>query len=307
MNQITDSVIMVRPVNFGFNPETAKDNAFQSEISGLNAQNSQDQALNEFDAFVDLLLSNGIKVDVVQDQIEPHTPDSIFPNNWFTTHEDGVVITYPMFSPLRRNERREDILDDLMKGVKGSKRYGFEYYEDSEKYLEGTGSMILDRTNKVVYACLSDRTHVEILEKFTVLRAYEKVFFYSTDKTGVPVYHTNVMMTLGEGFVLICMESIKDELEKKALVKKLKETNKEIIEISMDQMHQFAGNMIQLKNTSGKRFVVMSLQAKESLNSDQIAALESHGTILSPDLRTIETLGGGSARCMIAENFLIRT
>ncbi len=305
MNQITNSIVMVRPVNFGFNPETAENNSFQSKIEGLSAQETQEQALREFDDFVALLRDHGIEVKVVEDTADPYTPDSIFPNNWFTTHEDGVIITYPMFAELRQKERREDILDELGKGVTSVKRYGFEYFEEEGKYLEGTGSMILDRPNRIVYACLSERTHVEILEKFSVLRNYDKVFFYSVDKGNEPVYHTNVMMTLGEHFVVICMDSVKDEEERKALYKSFMETEKEVIEITFDQMYQFAGNMIQLRNSRGERFVIMSQVAKKSLTKAQIEKIEAHGKILSPDINTIETLGGGSARCMIAENFLV--
>lgn len=304
MNQITDRIVMVRPVNFGFNPETAENNSFQSKIDGLSAQKTQEQALSEFDAFVELLRSKGIDVMVVEDTADPYTPDSIFPNNWFTTHEDGVIITYPMYADVRRKERRDDVLEELAAGLKDSKRYGFEYFEDEDKFLEGTGSMILDRANRIVYACLSERTHVEILEKFCVLRNYKKVFFHSVDKEDEPVYHTNVMLTLGEHFAVICMDSVKDEKERELILNAFKETEKELIEISFDQMYAFAGNMIQLRNAKGERFVVMSQTAKNSLSTSQVEAIEKHGEILSPNIHTIETLGGGSARCMIAENFL---
>jgi hypothetical protein len=306
MKQITSRVIMIRPINFGFNPETAENNAFQSEIFGLKAQKAQSQALKEFDNFVELLRIEGIDVEVFEDNNDSFTPDSIFPNNWFTTHEDNVIITYPMFSENRRSERREDILDTIKPKNTKVKRYGFEYFEEEDKFLEGTGSMILDREHRIAYACLSDRTHVEVMEKFCVLRNYKKVFFYSFDKDGNEVYHTNVMMSVGESFVLICLDSVKDEDEKKVLLSHFTSTNKEIIDITFDQMHSFAGNIIQLKNKQGNRFIVMSQTAKDSLSVEQVDKLTSHGKIISPNINTIETLGGGSARCMLAEDFFIK-
>ncbi len=304
MNQITDKLIMVRPVNFGFNPETALDNAFQSQIEGLNSSAAQSKALKEFDEFVSLLENKGISVQVFEDRKDPFTPDSIFPNNWFTTHEDGTIITYPMYSESRRKERRDDILNSLASTVNKTKRYGFEYFEDEHKFLEGTGSMILDRENRIAYACLSERTNIELLEKFCVLKNYQKMFFYALDETGKKIYHTNVMMTLGENFALICMESVQDEEEQKKLRVSLEQSNKEIIEITYKQMNSFAGNMLQAKNKAGDRFVIMSNQALTSLNEDQINRIQRHGEIIAPILDTIETLGGGSARCMLAENFL---
>ena len=295
---------MVRPANFGYNEETAKNNSFQSKDVGLTSKEITTKAIEEFDAFVSLLRDHGIKVEVVQDTSSPIKPDAIFPNNWFTTHDDGTIVTYPMYAQARRTERREDVVDMLSGRIDASKRYSFEYFEDEHKFLEGTGSMILDRPNRIVYACLSERTHVEVLDKFSVLRNFNKVFFTSVDRNGAEIYHTNVMLTLGEDFALICMDSIKNEDERNALLKSFNDTGKELIDITYDQMESFAGNMIQLRNDMGERFVVMSLQAKNSLNAEQVKALENHGKILSPDITTIETTGGGSARCMIAEDFL---
>lgn len=305
MKQITNKVIMIRPINFGFNAETAENNAFQSQIEGLSSEDAQAQALKEFDAFVNLLKSNRIEVTVFEDTDDFYTPDSIFPNNWFSTHEDNVFVTYPMFSSVRRDERREDVLETIKPSNVKVKRYGFEYFEEEDKFLEGTGSMILDRENRIAYACLSERTHVEVLEKFCVLRNYRKIFFHSQDENGQYVYHTNVMLTIGEGFALICMDSIKDEEERKQLISSFKDTDKELIEINHEQMNNYAGNMLQLKNDLGERFIVMSLAAKNSLSENQLSTLEKHGTILAPSLKTIETLGGGSARCMVAENFFL--
>lgn len=304
MEQITNRVVMVRPANFGFNEETAKNNSFQSQNESLTSDEIAKKAIEEFDAFVSLLREHGVEVEVVQDTATPIKPDAIFPNNWFTTHEDKSVITYPMYAKLRQAERREDVLDQLTEGLSDVRRYGFEYFESEDKYLEGTGSMILDRPNKIVYACLSPRTHVDVLDKFAVLRDYKKIFFTSVDRAGGEVYHTNVIMTLGESFVVLCMESIKDEAERKMLMESLEATEKELVDISLSQVESFAGNMIQLRNAKGERFIVMSLQAKQALNDAQIEILERNGKILSPDITTIETSGGGSARCMIAENFL---
>lgn len=304
MTQTTNRIIMVRPANFGYNTETADSNGFQNKELGLSSQKIIEDAITEFDEFVDLLQAQGIIVQVLEDTKHPIKPDAVFPNNWFTTHQDGSIVTYPMYAENRRLERRQDLIDILGSNIPKIKRYGFEYFEEESKFLEGTGSMILDRTNKIVYACLSPRTNIEILDKFSILKSYQVVFFTAVDRKGSEIYHTNVLMTLGEEFVVICLESIKDPDEKKALLEHFKRTDKEVIEIDYDQMDDFAGNMIQLKNGSEYRFIIMSASAFQSLNSNQIEALENHGTIISPDLQTIEKIGGGSARCMIAENFL---
>lgn len=304
MSQITNRIIMVRPANFGYNEETAKNNAFQNADVGLSSKEIAENAVSEFDAFVKLLQDNHIEVEVIQDSASPIKPDAIFPNNWFTTHADGSIITYPMYATVRRLERNEAFLDELGKRVENSKRYGFEYFEEEDKYLEGTGSMILDRENKMVYACLSPRTNVEILDKFCILKGYKLVFFTAVDASGGEIYHTNVMMALGEKFVVICLDTIRDEDEKKYVKLAFEKTEKEIIEISLEQMNAFSGNMIQLKNSLEERFVIMSLQSKNSLTDIQLEKIARHGKILSPDISTIENTGGGSARCMIAENFL---
>ncbi len=305
MTQTTNRIIMVRPANFGYNTETADSNGFQNKELGLSSQKIIENAITEFDEFVKLLRGHGITVQVLEDTTHPIKPDAVFPNNWFTTHQDGSIVTYPMYAENRRLERREDLIDIIGSNIPKIKRYGFEYFEEESKFLEGTGSMILDRTNKIVYACLSPRTNIEILDKFSILKSYQVVFFTAVDRKGSEIYHTNVLMTLGEEFVVICLESIKDTDEKKALLEHFKRTNKEVIEIDYDQMDDFAGNIIQLKNGSEDRFIIMSASAFQSLNSNQIEALEKHGTIICPDLKTIEKIGGGSSRCMIAENFLL--
>ena len=293
---------MVRPANFGFNPETTANNAFQDNSGDRTAEEIKSLAIKEFDAFVEELRSKGINVKVYQDSDVPIKTDAVFPNNWVTTHGE-ILITYPMFSENRRLERSNEIIEDLKSEFGYSRQYYFEHYESEDKFLEGTGSMILDRDNKIVYACLSERTNIEILEKFSVLMRYTKIYFHSVDADDNPIYHTNVMMALAENFCIICMESIKDEKERIHVQTHLENTGKEIIEISYEQLNQFAGNMIQLKNENGDRYLVMSVQAYKSLDYSQIERIERHCEILHSPLYIIEQYGGGSARCMIAEVF----
>lgn len=300
-NQITSKIIMVRPANFGFNPETAVNNSFQSIDEEHSKKELSSIAIQEFDSMVQLLRDHGIEVLVWEDTQTPVKPDAIFPNNWFSTHADNSILTYPMYAEVRRLERREDLIESISNN---SRRYSFENYEAEGKYLEGTGSMILDREHKIVYACLSQRTNIEVLNKFSVLRGLKTVYFTSVDDNNEPIYHTNVMMGLGEKFAAICLDSISNEDEKNHVKQVLSDSGKEIIDLGYEQINNFAGNLIQLKNTSGDRFIIMSKQASESLTDEQRAALEKHGKILSPDISTIENTGGGSARCMIAENYL---
>lgn len=302
--QTTDTLLMVRPAHFGYNPETAANNAFQVDDKSLSAQEIQDKALAEFDLFVETLRAKGIKVIVVEDLTELHTPDAIFPNNWITFHQDGLIITYPMYAQKRRMERREDVIIGLANEYAITNHVRMEGHEAQNKFLEGTGSMILDRPNRLVYACLSPRTNLELLDEFAQITGYTPVVFHATDGQGQDIYHTNVMMALGETFVVIALDSIKDESERVLLLQKFAETGKEIIAISLDQMMAFAGNMLQVRNQAGQTFLVMSTQAFESLRSDQIAQIEKHTHILHSPINTIEKYGGGSARCMMAEVFL---
>lgn len=306
MRQITDHIIMVRPRHFGFNAETAGNNTFQSDDKSLTAKEISDKAVKEFDAFVHLLEANGVHVDVIEDTEAPLKPDAVFPNNWFSTHEDGTVITYPMHSVTRRAERREDILTELARHYGVSKRYAFEVFEEQEQFLEGTGSLVLDRVHRIAYACISPRTDVNLLDKFCVLRDYTPCAFHAIYR-GKAVYHTNVVMALGTTYVVICMECIPDEQERARLSDSFRKTAKEIIEISSAQMASFAGNMIQLQSRFGEPICIMSEQAYRSLTKEQIASLERHNRILYSPVFTIEKYGGGSARCMIAENFLSKT
>jgi len=303
MTTITDTVFMVRPSNFGYNHETAENNAFQDNSGNETVEQISEMAKVEFDGMVEQLRDKGIDVVVYEDVGNTVIKDSVFPNNWITTHSNDVLITYPLFAESRRVERREDIVEDLKERFSYNRQYFFEHYEGDEKFLEGTGSMILDRDNRIIYACLSDRTNVEVLEKFSILMNYTKIFFHAEDTDGIPIYHTNVMMALGEELCILCTESIKDEKERTELLTSLEETDKEVIEISLEQMGKFAGNMLEVKNKLGYRYMVMSEQAYKSLNEEQINKIEHHSQIIHVPLYTIEKYGGGSARCMLAEIF----
>ena len=304
IQQTPDTILMVRPAHFGFNEETAANNAFQVNDQSLSQFEIQEKAKAEFDAFVLKLRAAGINVIVVEDTSEPLTPDAVFPNNWVTFHQDGLIITYPMYASKRRLERREDVLNDLSKSYAISNHVRMEGYETENRFLEGTGSMILDRPNRLVYACLSPRTDPELLEEFGQITGYTPVVFHAVDGQGQDIYHTNVMMAMGETFVVIVMDSIRDPQEKADLLALFKVTDKEVIDLSLDQMQSFAGNMLQVRNTSGETFLVMSTQAYEALRPQQIAKIEKHTQILHSPIKTIETYGGGSARCMMAEVFL---
>lgn len=304
IQQTTDTLLMVRPAHFGFNEETAGNNAFQVNDQSLSANEIQEQAKAEFDAFVAKLRAAGIKVIVVEDTSTPLTPDAVFPNNWVTFHQDGLIITYPMYAPKRRLERREDVLNDLGRQFAITNHVRMEAHEEQDKFLEGTGSMILDRPNRLVYACLSPRTDAVLLDEFARITGYTPVVFHATDAQGQDIYHTNVMMAVGESFVVIVLDSVRDEQEKAALLARFAATGKEVIELSLAQMMTFAGNMLQVRNSAGETFLVMSTQAYESLQTKQITQIEKHTRILHSPIKTIETYGGGSARCMMAEVFL---
>lgn len=294
---------MIRPASFGFNPETAENNAFQAKALEEPAGEVRKKALAEFDNMVRVLEAEGVRVVVIDDSDTPPKPDAVFPNNWITTHADGSVITYPMYSPLRRLERREDVIDKIKAAYKVEKRYSFEQYEEKNQYLEGTGSLVLDRVHKVAYACLSPRTHIGLLDTFGILKGYRVVHFEAR-AGGMEIYHTNVLMAMGPGFVVICRNAVTKDSDWDKLEKVFRDTAKEIIEITVDQMHHFAGNMLALNTLSGKSLVVMSESALSSLEKEQVDRLEAHGKIISVPIPTIEKYGGGSARCMIAEIFL---
>jgi len=296
--QTTNELLMIRPVDFKFNEQTAANNKFQQ----ASAQDDvQAQALKEFDDFVSLLRDNGINVTVIDDTLDPETPDSIFPNNWVSFHENAQVFLYPMFSENRRHERRGDIIKTLEQDFNISSITDLSSYENSDIFLEGTGSMVLDRENKTAYACLSVRTDAKVLEDFCARAGYQAVSFQAFDADGFPIYHTNVMMCVGSGFAVLCLDSIADDQEKEIVADQLRNSGHEIIEISYDQMNHFAGNMLQLKNNSGDLLLIMSEQAYLALNASQIERLEKYSRILYSPLYTIEKNGGGSARCMLAE------
>lgn len=289
---------MIRPVDFKFNEQTAGDNKFQ--VAGEQAH-VQANALAEFDGFVNILRENGVDVTVVNDTLQPETPDSIFPNNWISFHEDGSVFLYPMHSPNRRQERRKDIIEELGQRFEVSHLSDLSFFEQQHLFLEGTGSMVLDRTNKIAYACLSIRTDQEVLDNFAMLTGYKAVAFQATDANNFPIYHTNVMMCIGEQFAVICLDSIKDEAEKQTVKDSIANSGKEIVEINFEQMNRFAGNMLEVKNKEGQSLLVMSEQALKALHGTQITKLENFSKIVTAPLYTIEQNGGGSARCMLAE------
>ena len=358
--QTTDKVLMIRPVRFSYNSQTAVNNAFQE--SGIPEELSQRQALKEFDAYVEMLRNEGIEVMVVEDTATPHTPDSIFPNNWLSLHsaeelaEGGstltgsaapdtaalgaaalgtaapstahpgtaapcsrVVVLYPMFAENRRAERRQDIIEALTGAVAPSctgaadapscasaALLDLTSYEKSNLFLEGTGSLILDRNEHLAYACQSPRTCEEVLEEWSSKMGYDYFLFHAEDMNGNPIYHTNVMMSVGEQLAVVCLDAITDIEERMSLIELLEESDKEIVEISLEQMNEFAGNMLQLhtvKEGELKYIMVMSARAKDSLDQDQIEAIEKYCKIVAPDLEFIERNGGGSARCMLAEIF----
>jgi hypothetical protein len=302
MNYIANKIIMVRPVRFGYNPQTAQSNAFQVEVD-LTVEEIQAKAVAEFDAMAESLRETGIEVLVFEDTQDPFTPDSVFPNNWFSTHFDGTLCLYPMEAQARRLERSPVIISDLQRNFAVTRVLDFSDYEKTGKFLEGTGSLILDHQNRIAYACLSSRTNEELLANWATAMDFEVVKFHSFDEPGKAVYHTNVMMCLGVDFAVVCRESITDERERENFVNKLRQTGKEIIEISFEQMNSFAGNMLLLQNKKHEKFLLMSQTAFKSLNPNQIEKLETYANIKSFDIDIIEKCGGGSVRCMIAENF----
>ncbi|WP_069657785.1 citrulline utilization hydrolase CtlX [Arcticibacter eurypsychrophilus] len=297
--QTTPRILMIRPSMFGFNDQTALSNLFQHVDHG--GENIQSQALEEFNQFVALLRVHGVLVLAVDDDPEFHTPDAIFPNNWISTHEDGSLFIYPMEAENRRQERNIKIIKAVQNGY-GYKHYvDLSFFEQTGKYLEGTGSMVLDRVNHIAYACLSSRTNEEVLAYFAALSGYRTATFQAIDASGKAIYHTNVMMSIGDRFAVICLEAIAHPEDRDALIRSITATQKEIIPISLSQMNAFAGNLIQISNKLGESLIVMSTQAFESLDERQKSALGQYGSLIHSPLWTIERFGGGSARCMIAE------
>jgi Uncharacterized protein conserved in bacteria containing a pentein-type domain len=304
--QTTNTILMVEPINFGFNHQTAVNNFFQQQINVHN-EDIQELALAEFTNMVQQLRANGINVLVVKDTEQPHTPDSIFPNNWISFHEGGQVVLYPMFAPNRRYERRNDVLELIEKQGKVINNVDdFAFWEEQGLYLEGTGSMVLDRANKIAYAALSERTNKSVFLQFCNVFGFKPVCFtanISVNDERLPVYHTNVMMCLANEYAVACLESIDNEDERKEIIASITETGKEIILISEEQMQHFAGNMLQVENNAEKHFLVMSQSAHDALNEYQIERLKSYNELIIISVPTIERVGGGSVRCMMAEVF----
>jgi hypothetical protein len=292
-------ILMIRPHSFGFNAETADSNSFQKNNSNLHPGQIQHEALKEFDVFAEKLRHAGIDVLVIDDNPEPHTPDSIFPNNWISFHEEGIMVLYPMLAENRRKERRKDIIEKVQ--PEGSSVIDLSFFEHQHKYLEGTGSIVFDYENKTAYANISPRTNRHLLIELCGRLDYKAVTFHAHDEAGEDIYHTNVLMCIGQGFAILCDECITDEKERQQVISSLERTGREIITISKAQMASFAGNMYQLFNNKSESIIVMSEQAYKALDAFQVVRLEKYGKILHSPLYTIEKHGGGSARCMIAD------
>lgn len=299
--QHTSHLMMIRPYRFKFNDQTAVNNRFQARTAAGSVAVA---AQEEFDALVSILRANGVDVTVVQDTELPDTPDAIFPNNWISFHDNGRVYLYPMFAPNRRQERKPQVLDAIRKKFKVNSIENLSAYELKDLFLEGTGSMVLDRDAAIAYACLSPRTDATLVQEFCEREKYKAVLFNSVDEHEEPIYHTNVMMCVADRYVVICLDSIKDAVEKNNVRASIEGAAKAVIEISMDQLTHFAGNMLQVHNEAGEVLLVMSTQAYNSLSKEQISTLEKYNRIIHADLHTIESNGGGSARCMMAEIFL---
>lgn len=295
---------MIRPANFGFNQETAANNVFQEEEKERSSSEIISTAKAEYDAMVLQLRSHGVKVISIADTPFPVKTDAVFGNNWMSTHRDGSLYLYPMYSPNRRLERRADIVSRLSLDYQVTVIDDLLSYEDKDQYLESTGSMIIDHDNKLIYACESDRTHLEALTDFGQRIDHKIITFDALDKNGLPVYHTNVVMTLGSKVAVICTECIVDEGQRNNVIHHLKSTDKEILDISRQQVNAFAGNMLEVIGSSEKPMLVMSQSAYESLSNDQLHIIKNHNKILSCSIPTIEKLGGGSVRCMMTEIFL---
>jgi hypothetical protein len=291
---------MIQPVSFSFNAETAVNNAFQSESYDGNVQK---KALQEFEELVALLRDNDIEVTVMKDTATPHTPDAIFPNNWISFHHDHTICLYPMFAENRRQERKPALIEALKTRLHIQKTIDLTYFEKEHLFLEGTGSMVLDRSNHIAYTCISPRTSQKALAAFCKAMEYTPVVFEAYDKKGIPVYHTNVMMCMAENYAVVCLESIASDAQRAMLTDSIKNSGKVMIPVSLEQMDQFAGNMLQLENRLGEKLLVMSSRAYASLTTNQISRLQRYNRILHSPLATIESNGGGSARCMIAEIF----
>lgn len=306
-SQLANCVLMIRPARFESNPQTAESNRFQGG-TGASPQEQQEAALRQFEALVSALRESGVDVIVVDDTEEPHTPDSIFPNNWVSFHADGRVVLYPMAAENRRGERRMDIIDrlDALYGFQISEIVDLSDHETESHFLEGTGSMVLDRANRIAYACLSSRTHLDVLADFGQRMDYDIVAFEAVDRDGVPVYHTNVLMNVGEAIAVVCDAAIPRDDQRAAVLERLRSTGHEVLRLDFDQLEAFAGNMLELRSSDGERVIAMSRRAYDCLHDDQLESLRRNGRIVTAAIDDIEDSAGGSVRCMLAEVHLPR-
>ena len=302
-SQTSNQILMVRPACFGFNPETAASNSFQKTSDGMTAEAISAQAIEEFDAVVDTLMACQIDVFVVEDTPQPPKTDAVFPNNWVSFHQSGIAVTYPMMSENRRHEVREDVLEDLVEHFAIDEVWRMER-ESGDACLEGTGSMVLDRQKRIAYACRSPRTDEGLFNQFCQRLDYQPFLFDAVYSDGIPVYHTNVIMTVTEKLMIVCLESIADETQREELKKTALDSGKTILELSLKQVGQFAGNMLQIGDPEERPMLVMSKSARASLNVDQITILEDESDVLAVSIPVIEKHGGGSLRCMLAELFV---
>lgn len=300
MNQTTSKLFMVEPINFTFNEETSGSNAFQNKDF---VTNSQSEALKEFNNYINELRQNKINVVCCKDTTNPYTPDSIFPNNWFSTHADGTFILYPMCAPNRRNERKELFIETIKSNTHINNIIDLTHFENDNEFLEGTGSMVLDRQNKIIYACKSPRTSEIVLKELSKKLGYKYCLFDAVDKSGNRIYHTNVICSIGVDFAVVCLDSIKNKEDKSILMNHLRTSKKTIIDIDYYQVDNYVGNMLEVKNIDDKKFIVMSDRAYKHLTDKQKEFFVNYARIIHPDLKFIENNGGGSARCMVAELF----
>lgn len=306
-SQLANAVLMIRPVRFMSNPKTAASNKFQGKTKATPDE-QQAAAARQFEGIAAQLSKQGVNVIAFDDTPEPHTPDAIFPNNWVSFHADGTVVLYPMMAVNRRTERRPDIIDAL------AGKHGFDvrqvidlsHHEQNGHFLEGTGSMVLDRVNRIAYACLSPRTHLDVLGDFAQRLDYEVVAFDAVDRDGAPIYHTNVLMNVGNTLAVLCDEAIPDEQQRIAVLQSLANSGHEVVNLTMSQLEAFAGNMLEVRNAGGQPLIAMSEQARQSLSRQQVATIEKHAKIVSAAIDDIEKSAGGSVRCMLAEIHLPR-
>lgn len=303
MSQAAEKILMVRPAAFAFNIETSENNFFQNKIVTSTSQ-IQAKALEEFDAMIAGLRNEDIDVLVIEDTPVPKKPDAVFPNNWFNTNAEGVLNIFPMYAKNRREEKRDDILEFISNRFIINQVFDWTEYEAEAKYLEGTGSLVIDHKNNFVYACISPRTHRGVVEKFASANGYKAITFTAVDNAGRSIYHTNVMMSIGEGFAILCPKAISDDTERIAVAQLLETTGHENIYLNQDQLEHFTGNILQLKNKKGTSFIVLSQTAFNALTDDQKERLQQYGQLLPFNVDTIEKVSGGSVRCMMAEIFL---